>query len=151
MLKTSLTSILRWALITLLVIGHHIIQGLAIKTINNPRSTDPRSTDPLLLKLYPNPSNPTSLDPRYLHWISQFRSATNFRHEISTHIQSRFLNIKFYIPLLSIFRKIIWLNPLRKARESYVCVNLLRKRIILIKYYFDTFQNKIMFTETKIL
>ena len=43
------------------------------------------------------------------------------------------------------------LTPPRQARETYVCVNLLRKRNILIKYYFDTFQNKTMLKKIKIL
>ena len=40
---------------------------------------------------------------------------------------------------------ILYLTPLRQARETYVRVNLLRK------YYFELFQNKIMLKKIKIL
>ena len=43
------------------------------------------------------------------------------------------------------------LTPLRQARETYVCVNLLRKRNIFIKFHFDTFQSKIMLKKIKVL
>ena len=43
----------------------------------------------------------------------------------------------------------VYLTPLRQAQETYVCVNLLRKRNILIKYHFDTFQNIIMLNKIK--
>ena len=42
-----------------------------------------------------------------------------------------------------------FLTPLRQARETYVCVNLLRKRNILINYHFCTFQNKIKLKKLK--
>ena len=35
--------------------------------------------------------------------------------------------------------KKLLLTPLRQARETYVCANLLRKRNISMNYYLDTF------------
>ena len=58
-----------------------------MKAINNPGSA---GSDPILIQKFPDPNNPTSLDPRYSTWISQFRSAADLGHQISTHIQSRF-------------------------------------------------------------
>ena len=43
------------------------------------------------------------------------------------------------------------ITPLRQARETHVCANLLRKRNTLIKYHFDTVQYKIMLKKIKIL
>ena len=37
-----------------------------------------------------------------------------------------------------------YLTPLRQARETYVCANLLRKRNISMNYYLDTFLTKII-------
>ena len=41
------------------------------------------------------------------------------------------------------------LTPLRQVRDTYVCVKRLRKRSILKKCHFDTFQNKIMLKKLK--
>ena len=68
----------------------HIIQGLAMKAVKNPGSAE---SDPILIQRFPDPNNPTSLDPKFSSWISQFRSAADLGQCISTHIQSRFFKI----------------------------------------------------------
>ena len=85
----------------------NIIQGLAMKAINNPRSAE---SDPILIREFPDPNNPTSLLSQFSTWISEFGSAADLGQRISTHIQSRFLNIKVSLPLLSILRSLIRLS-----------------------------------------
>ena len=57
---------------------------------------------------------------------------------------SKKLKITHAQPTLNEYRFPHDLTPLRQARETYVRVNLLRKRNILIKDHFETFQKKIM-------
>ena len=74
----------------------HIIQGLVMKAVNNPGSA---GSDPILIQRFPDPNNPTSLDPQFSSWISQFRSTADLGQRISTHIQSRFLQILTFLYL----------------------------------------------------
>ena len=55
-----------------------------MKAINNPKSA---GSDPILIQRFPDPNNPTSLDPQFSTWISQFGSAADLGERISTHIQ----------------------------------------------------------------
>ena len=71
-----------------------------MKAANNPGSA---GYDPILIERYPDPNNPSSLDPQYSTWISQFRSAADLGQRISTHIQSRFLKIFTFLYLCKAF------------------------------------------------
>ena len=75
-----------------------------MKALNNLQSA---GSDPVLIQRFPDQNNSTSINPQYLTWLSQFGSAADLVQRISTHIKSRFLNIKVFIPSLSILRKII--------------------------------------------
>ena len=55
-----------------------------MKAINNPQSA---GSDPILIQRFPDPNNPTSLDPQFRTWISHFGSAADLEQRISTHIQ----------------------------------------------------------------
>ena len=83
----------------------HIIQGLVMKAINNPRLA---GSDPILIQKFPDPYKPTSLDPQFTTWISQFGSVADLRHRISIHIQSRFFKYWGFNTFSKQFRRIIW-------------------------------------------
>ena len=65
-----------------------------MKAFINPHAA---ASDPILIRKFPDPNNPSSLDPQFSTWINQFGSAADLAKLFEHHIQSRFFQIfSFY-------------------------------------------------------
>ena len=64
---------------------------------NKPQSA---TTDPILIREFPDPNNPASLDPRDSTWIDKLRSAADIGQLLAHHIQSRFF--KYFVSIIKI-------------------------------------------------
>ena len=71
-----------------------------MKAINNPQSA---ASDPILIRKFPDPNNPSSLDPQFLTWINRFGPG-DLEQMLAHHIQSRFSEIYGFYTFLGILR-----------------------------------------------